>query len=77
MSSRKAVLRTSDDNLTCNECGAQCPVKEDSNEEECKVCDDPRQYVPVFTTVRKLKEAGHKNAWWQDTHNPEVWSVET
>ncbi|EME42987.1 hypothetical protein DOTSEDRAFT_132174 [Dothistroma septosporum NZE10] len=81
MCPRKPVLQSSDDLLICNECGTQYAVREDSGQDECKVCNDPRQYVPatgqVFTTLGKLKDAGHKNVWWQDEHNSKVWSVKT
>ncbi|EME81928.1 uncharacterized protein MYCFIDRAFT_188812 [Pseudocercospora fijiensis CIRAD86] len=75
------TLRTSDDLLICNECGAQYDVTADSGKDECKICDDPRQYVPaegqVFTTLGKLEEQGHRNEWWQDKQNPKIWSVKT
>ncbi|KAF7189987.1 hypothetical protein HII31_08809 [Pseudocercospora fuligena] len=74
-------LRTSDELLICNECGTQYDVTADSGKDECKICDDPRQYVPaegqVFTTLGKLKERGHRNEWWQDKKNPKIWSVKT
>ena len=35
----RAVLRSEDDLLLCNECGTQYPVKEDSGKDECKICD--------------------------------------
>ena len=42
---------------------------------------DPRQYVPAsgqaFSTLTEMKMAGHKNVWWQDKHEPRIWSVKT
>lgn len=80
-SSSFVALRSSDDLLLCNECGTQYPVPAESRKDECKICDDPRQYVPAtgqaFTTLGKLKDEGRKNVWWQDDKNPQVWSVKT
>lgn len=75
------TLRESDDLLICNECGTQYPVDASSGKNECRICDDPRQYVPAtghaFTTLRKLRDEGHKNVWWQDKQHPEVWYIKT
>ncbi|KXT17561.1 hypothetical protein AC579_6174 [Pseudocercospora musae] len=69
------ALRTSDDLLICNECGTQYGVTANSGKDDCKICDDPRQYVPaggqVFTTLGRLQKQGHRNEWWQ------AWSAKT
>lgn len=79
--STSAKLRTSDDYLICNACGTQYPVTADSGKDSCKICDDPRQFVPpegqTFTTLAKLRQDGHKNVWWQDKADPNIWSVMT
>ncbi|CAK4031001.1 Hypothetical predicted protein [Lecanosticta acicola] len=81
MSTLEPSLRTTHDLLLCNECGTQYPVTTQSGKDECKICDDPRQYVPatgqVFTTLGRLKQQGHRNTWWQDEENPRIWSVRT
>ncbi|KAI5364823.1 Putative metallo-beta-lactamase, ribonuclease Z/Hydroxyacylglutathione hydrolase [Septoria linicola] len=83
-SSEDVVLRTPYDLLLCKKCGTQYSVDATSNKEECKVCDDPRQYVlptgQVFTTLGKLKDEGRKNVWWQlgqEGIEARVWSVKT
>ncbi|WPG99775.1 Hypothetical protein R9X50_00259400 [Acrodontium crateriforme] len=74
-------LQVSDDLLICNACGTQFPVTASSNKDECRVCDDPRQFVPpegqIFTTLREINQRGFKNVWWQDKENPHVWCVRT
>ena len=79
--SSKTSLRTSDDLLICNACGTQFPVTEDKLKDECKICDDPRQFVPpegqTFTTMAKLKASGHRNVWRQDDVNPNLWMIKT
>ncbi|KAF2170995.1 hypothetical protein M409DRAFT_63991 [Zasmidium cellare ATCC 36951] len=81
MSSPQPKLNTSDDLLLCNECGTQYPVTSSSNKTSCKICDDPRQYVPatgqVFTTLGELKEKGYKNVWEQDEEDERIWFVRT
>ena len=77
---RSPTLQASVDFLLCNECGTQYPVKGKANKNQCKICDDPRQYVPatgqVFITLLELS-SHHRNIWWQDKHNHNVWSVRT
>ena len=74
------TLQASVDLLLCNECGTQYPVQGQANKSACKICDDPRQYVPatgqVFTTLLELS-SHHRNIWWQDKHKPNVWSIRT
>jgi hypothetical protein len=76
-----ATLHTSNDYLLCTACGTQYPVSDPSKKESCKICDDPRQFVPPegqsFTTLPKLRNDGYKNIWWQDTEEPRIWSVRT
>ena len=76
-----AELNTTDDYLLCNECGTQYPVTSSSGKDECKICDDPRQYVPatgqVFTTLGELKEKGYRNVWEQDAVDERIWFART
>lgn len=41
---------------------------------------DTRQSLPpegqIFTTLFELQK-NHHNIWWQDKHEPRVWSVQT
>ena len=68
------------DLLLCNDCGTQYPVKGKADKTECRICDDPRQYVPasgqIFTTLLELS-SHHRNVWWQAKHKSGVWSVRT
>lgn len=79
--SPSSQLTTSDDLLICTACGTQFPVTEDSGKSSCRICDDPRQFVPptgqTFTTLAKLREDGYKNVWKQDEYNPKLWNVWT
>ncbi|KAM0719919.1 hypothetical protein Q7P37_004054 [Cladosporium fusiforme] len=72
-------LQISEDLLVCNACGTQYPVT--SNKHDCKICDDPRQFVPpegqTFTTLRDLKAEGQHNIWWQEKTNPNIWFFQT
>ncbi|KAK3673093.1 hypothetical protein LTR78_006933 [Recurvomyces mirabilis] len=83
MTSKPAIakLQSSDDFLLCNACGTQYPVNTQSNKDSCKICDDPRQFVPpegqTFTTLATLRNQGHRNVWWQDKQNRKIWSVRT
>lgn len=59
-----ATLITADDLLICTACGAQYEVDASSNKTSCRICDDPRQFVPPsgqsFTTAKALREK-HEN----------------
>ena len=52
-------LVTSDDLLICTACGAQYEVDSSSQKSSCRICDDPRQFVPPsgqsFTTLKDLR----------------------
>lgn len=75
---QQGVLNTSDDLLICRACGTQFQVTEDEGLKSCRICDDPRQYVPAsgqsFSTLGKLREAGHKLVFIQE-EDPKVWSI--
>nr|POE78445.1 uncharacterized protein ymae [Quercus suber] len=74
-------LQTSNDLLVCNACGTQFSSLRDSGKDDCRICDDPRQYVPAagqtFTTLAQLREEGYKNVWWQDEEDSRIWCVQT
>ncbi|KAF2490674.1 hypothetical protein BU16DRAFT_469749 [Lophium mytilinum] len=77
----KGTLKTSDGLLICTACGTQFEVTASSNKRECRVCDDPRQFVPptgqTFTTLSKIREEGHQNTFVQDEVNPKLWKIFT
>lgn len=58
------TLAISDSLLICCACGAQYEVDASANKVSCKICDDPRQYVPpsgqVFTNAKDLR-CKHEN----------------
>lgn len=70
------VLNTSDDLVICRACGTQYEATE---LERCRVCDDPRQYVPpsgqAFTTFRELRSAGHKLVFEDDPVDSNITSI--
>ena len=63
-STPKPTLTVSDNLLICCACGAQYEVDASANKVSCKICDDPRQYVPpsgqIFTTAKDLRSK-HEN----------------
>ncbi|KAF2724806.1 hypothetical protein K431DRAFT_281759 [Polychaeton citri CBS 116435] len=75
------TLNIAEDFVICNACGTQYPLTSDAEKNSCKICDDPRQYVPpegqTFTTLRQLRQKGHRNVWWQDEQQQSIWSVMT
>lgn len=74
-----------DDLLICTTCGTQFDVSDSSLLKGCKICDDPRQYVPptgqAFTTLWEMKTGNFKNRWAEldgDNHgNLSFWSIWT
>ncbi|KAI1613067.1 beta-lactamase-like protein [Exophiala viscosa] len=80
MSTPKLV--TTDNLIVCNTCGAQYDVDESAGKDECRICEDPRQFVPPegqsFTTLAKLKDSGkYKNVFEQCKHNDTVTEIWT
>lgn len=67
--------------LICTACGTQFDVDNPSQLTRCRICDDPRQFVPqsgqAWTTLAKLKAAGHRNQWKQFDGDERFWSVYT
>ncbi|KIW25759.1 uncharacterized protein PV07_08914 [Cladophialophora immunda] len=74
-------LTTSDDLLICCACGAQYEVDETTGKDECRICEDPRQFVPptgqAFTTLRKLHEGPYRNVFEPCAHNDTVVEIHT
>lgn len=69
-------LNTSDDLVICRACGTQY---EATSLKSCRICDDPRQYVPpsgqAFTTFRELRAAGHKLVYEDDSVDSNVTAI--
>ncbi|MCJ1331077.1 hypothetical protein MMC10_007764 [Thelotrema lepadinum] len=62
------------DLLICTACGTQFDVDRDSGKDECRICDDPRQFIPAdgqsFTTLRKLQaDKSYRNVFDQIDDN--------
>lgn len=74
------TLSTSDDLLLCRACGTQYQVSEKEGLRSCRICDDPRQYVPVagqsFTTLGRLRDSPseHKLVFKRE-EDSKVWSI--
>ncbi|OBT70071.1 hypothetical protein VE03_00618 [Pseudogymnoascus sp. 23342-1-I1] len=55
------ILYSRDDLLVCEACGTQYGTSDATLLISCRICDDPRQYVPAtgqsFTTLRSLRSA--------------------
>ncbi|KFX97006.1 hypothetical protein O988_05055 [Pseudogymnoascus sp. VKM F-3808] len=54
------ILYSRDDLLICATCGTQYGTSDAALLTSCRICDDPRQYVPAtgqsFTTLRSLRQ---------------------
>jgi len=54
----------------CVTCGTQFDAPLSNPPNGCKICDDPRQYVPptgqAWTSLSKLRDSGFKNVWARD-----------
>ncbi|EFQ32859.1 metallo-beta-lactamase superfamily protein [Colletotrichum graminicola] len=67
------------DLLICGTCGVQYGSH---SIKSCKICDDPRQYVPEggqwFTTLRELQDSRkHRNVFTKDKYNSSVVAIRT
>ncbi|KAG8525331.1 uncharacterized protein KY384_008975 [Bacidia gigantensis] len=60
----------------CTACGSQYDAENGSPPKRCKICDDPRQFVPPsgqsWTTLSQLRTE-HENKWAQDPEDSRVW----
>ncbi|KAH8596591.1 beta-lactamase-like protein [Bisporella sp. PMI_857] len=59
------MVSHTDNLLICTACGTQFDVESRELLTRCRICDDPRQYVPpsgqAFTTLAEMKQKGYKN----------------
>ncbi|KAK5172166.1 uncharacterized protein LTR77_003804 [Saxophila tyrrhenica] len=64
----------------CTACGTQFDLPSSGSLKSCRICDDPRQFVPAagqsWTTLSDL-QSSHKNTWTQDTVDSRIWSIST
>ncbi len=75
-------MATSTDNLLiCTACGTQFDVDNPLLLTRCRICDDPRQFVPptgqAFTTLADLKKREYKNKWKSFDGDERFWSIWT
>lgn len=67
--------------LICSACGTQYDVDNNALLSRCRICDDPRQYVPpmgqVFTRAAEMKRRGYRNQWRQFEDDDRFWSIWT
>jgi hypothetical protein len=68
--------------LICCACGTQFDAEDRSILTRCRICDDPRQFVPPtgqsFTTLAALKACGKfKNRWKPFENDDRFWSIWT
>ncbi|KAK5102328.1 hypothetical protein LTR70_000113 [Exophiala xenobiotica] len=72
------TLKTSDDLLICRACGTQYDTTDSKALTSCRICDDPRQYVPpsgqYFTTLSQLSSdsAGYHLTFNPDERDPSI-----
>ncbi|KAL9128780.1 MAG: hypothetical protein Q9217_002609 [Psora testacea] len=64
----------------CTACGSQFDAVFGKPRTNCRICEDPRQFVPPsgqsWTTLHQIKEK-HENKWAQDPRDPRIWSFWT
>lgn len=68
--------------LICTACGTQFDEESRSLLTRCRICDDPRQFVPpsgqAFTTMSDLKRGLYKNRWKRiDEDEDRLWMIWT
>lgn len=67
--------------LICSACGTQYDVENRALLLRCRICDDPRQFVPptgqAFTRSAEMKERGYRNRWRAFEDDARFWSVWT
>ncbi|RGP74751.1 metallo-beta-lactamase family [Fusarium sporotrichioides] len=62
----------------CVTCGTQFDIPFDQRPSTCRMCNEPRQFVPPsgqsWTTLEKL-QANHRNEFKQDEYDGRIWSI--
>lgn len=68
------------EDLICVTCSTQYDTSDRTSLRSCKICDDPRQFVPVsgqsWTTLSDLRKK-YKNKFIQDPVEERMWSIMT
>lgn len=69
-----------DNLLICVTCGTQFDVPYEQAPKGCRICDDPRQYVPAtgqaWTSLAREK-GQHENSFEQDKFDERIWFITT
>ncbi|TKX23442.1 hypothetical protein C1H76_4510 [Elsinoe australis] len=67
-----------EDLIICVACGTQYDVTYKQGLERCKICDDPRQFIPPsgqqWTSLGREK-GKHENKWEQDASDDRIWHL--
>lgn len=67
--------------LICTACGTQFDTDDAKLLTRCRICDDPRQFVPPtgqkFTTLAEMKRGVYKNKWKPFEGDQRFWSLWT
>lgn len=76
-----ASMPSTEELLICSACGTQFDVEDRKLLKTCRICDDPRQFVPrtgqAFTTLGELKRDGYRNQWEVLDGDERFWSIWT
>jgi glyoxylase-like metal-dependent hydrolase (beta-lactamase superfamily II) len=76
-----AGVMSTDNLLICKACGTQFDVENRQLLKRCRICDDPRQFVPptgqAFTTLAELKSGCYQNKWKQFEDDDRFYSIWT
>ncbi|TIA61712.1 hypothetical protein D6C76_10114 [Aureobasidium pullulans] len=68
-----------EDLLLCPTCGTQFDILAESPPSGyCRICDDPRQYIPATGqawTSLKAEAGKHETKWKQDEQDKRIWSI--
>jgi hypothetical protein len=67
--------------LICTACGTQFDLEDRALLTRCRICDDPRQFVPPtgqqFTTLGEVRQQGYRNKWKPFEGADGFWSIWT
>lgn len=73
-------MTDADNLLVCHTCGTQFDIPASKPLSNCRICDDPRQFVPPtgqkWTSMAELR-GKYENKWQQDPEEKGMWSIWT